>query len=131
MGRKVPDGCPLTARQFRVLQLLGDGLTGEQIAAELGVSASAVRSASSAAFKALQCANTVQAVVVMGRRGWIGWQPPADSTPLAVEHPFLAAYVREFEASRWPHAPSGRTVLGMRLALAGHRNHQAQQQEEA
>jgi hypothetical protein len=45
-----------------------------------------------------------------------------EPTPLAIEHPFLAAYLQEFERSRWPHAPDARSAHGMRLALAGHRN---------
>lgn len=80
-----------------------------------------MRSINHEAFKRLDCANATQAVAIMGRRGWIGWTPPEEPTPLALEHPFLAAYLREFERSRWPNEPDRRSAAGMRLALAGHR----------
>jgi DNA-binding CsgD family transcriptional regulator len=126
---KVPDGCPLTPRQFEILQLLGDGLTVKQAAQHLGVTASTIRSLNHKAYASLGAADATQAIVIMGRRGWIGWrapEPPPEPaglppTPLAVEHPFLAAYLREFERSRWPHEPDRESAAGMRLALAGHR----------
>lgn len=121
----MPDGCPLTPRQFEVLQALGEGLTAQQAADRLGVKWSTIRSLNNAAFRALGCSNATQAVAVMGRRGWLGWKAPEvvpEPTPLAIEHPFLAAYLQEFERSRWPHEPDDRSARGMRLALAGHRN---------
>lgn len=121
-SRKVPDGCPLSPRRFEVLQLLGEGRTTKEIAAGLGITASTVRSLAHDINRTLGCTNAKQAIAAAGRRGWMGWEPPEEATPLAVTHPFLAAYLQEFERSRWPNEPAPRSVLGMRLALAGHIN---------
>jgi DNA-binding CsgD family transcriptional regulator len=125
MAAKVPEDCPLTPRQFEVLQLLGEGLTAEQVARQLQIEWTTVRSLNHTAFKRLGCANATQAVAIMGQRGWMGWQPPKpveEPTPLAVEHPFLAAYLHAFDRSGWPlRQPDAQSAAGMRLALAGHR----------
>lgn len=131
---KVPAGCPLTPREFEVLQLYADGLRNEEIASELNLSLSTIRTHTQRMYRKLGCKNRTQAVAGAGRLGWIGWIPSAQQpaapapTPgrpvvgIAAEHPFLAAYLAEFERSRWPHAPDASTALGMKLALAGHRN---------
>jgi DNA-binding CsgD family transcriptional regulator len=122
---EVPEGCPLTPRQFQILQLLGDGAINKYIAGHVGISPSTVRSHVEQIRHALGAHNITQAVTEAGRRGWMGWTPPPQveaPSPLVVEHPFLAAYLREFERSRWPNEPCARSVTGMRLALAGHRN---------
>lgn len=102
--------------------MVAEGLTTREIADLLIVSRSTVRSHLEFARQGLGTRNLREAVAYMGRRGWVGWKRPEDETPLSIEHPFLAAYVREFERSRWPHEPAASTELGMRLALAGHRN---------
>lgn len=133
MAPEVPAGCPLTPREFQVLQLYADGLRNEEIAISLGLSLSTIRTHTQRMYRKLGCKNRTQAVAGAGRLGWIGWIPsvqqpaaPASESPrvvgLAAEHPFLAAYLAEFERSRWPHNPDDSTALGMKLALAGHRN---------
>lgn len=124
MAAQVPDDCPLSPRQFEVLQLLGEGLAQGQVADRLGITTSGLRSINNGAFRKLGCSSATQAVALMGRHGWLDWTPAAELTPLAAEHPFLAAYLREFERSRWPHEPDRRSAAGMRLALAGHRLNQ-------
>jgi DNA-binding CsgD family transcriptional regulator len=121
---KVPDGCPLTPRQFEIARLLAGGLTPRSVARNLGRSPQTIYNAVHAACAILQIDGGSRALVAeVGARGWVGWEPPIDpATPLAVDAPFLAAYLREFERSRWPNEPDTRSVIGMRLALAGHRN---------
>jgi DNA-binding CsgD family transcriptional regulator len=122
MGAKVPEGCQLTPRQFQVLQLLGDGHKPKEIATDLGISPSTVHTLTHDMYRTLGCHSVTQAIVVAGRSGWLGWVTPDDPTPLANEHPWLAAYLKDFERSRWPHEPDARAIVGMDLALAGHRN---------
>jgi DNA-binding CsgD family transcriptional regulator len=95
----VPPGCPLTERQYQVLQLLSEGHTQKQVASLLDVSVSTIRGINSNAFIALDCTNAIQAVAVMGRHGWFDWQSPEDPTPLAASHPIGAAVNGAFD--RW------------------------------
>lgn len=125
MAAKAPEGCPLTPRELEVMQSLCETGRYHATAAALGLARSTVASHVSNAHRKLGVATATAAMAIMGRNGWVGWVEPAEpdeATPLAVDRPFLAAYVREFERSRWPHEPDARSRLGMRLALAGHRN---------
>lgn len=118
----VPPGCPLTARQFEIVGLLADGLAPKSIATRLGITHNTVRTTIGNAARTLKVSGAAGLITEAGRRGWLNWTEPEEATPLAVEHPFLAAYLREFEASRWPREPDARSTLGMHLALTGHRN---------
>ncbi len=57
----------LTAQQFRVLQMLGEGLLNKQIAYELGVSEATVKAHMTAVLRKLGASNRTQAVLIAGR----------------------------------------------------------------
>jgi putative nucleotidyltransferase with HDIG domain len=68
-----PDApCPLTPRQLELLRALAEGKRYRQIAAELGLSPSTVRSHVHCAYGALGVADRTQAVLLASERGWIG-----------------------------------------------------------
>lgn len=130
----VPDGCPLTTLEFKTLQHLAEGLSYPQIAEKTGRAQGTVRHNAARAYRKLGVHGMPQAIARMGREGWWDWQPapphqdppsvPEQPSPLAAQYPFLAGYLAEFERSRWPHEPDTRSILGMKLALAAHRNQQ-------
>lgn len=92
----VPPGCPLTKRQYQVLQLISEGHTRKQVAVLLGVTLSTIRIVNTRAFAALGVHSAAHAIAVMGRNGWFDWEEP---TPLAAVSPFGAAVVDAFD--RW------------------------------
>jgi DNA-binding NarL/FixJ family response regulator len=57
----------LTPQQFRVLQMLGEGLLNKQIGYELGVSEATVKAHMSAVLRKLGANNRTQAVLMAGR----------------------------------------------------------------
>jgi len=57
----------LTPQQFRVLQMLGEGLLNKQIAYELGVSEATIKAHMTAILRKLGASNRTQAVLVAGR----------------------------------------------------------------
>jgi DNA-binding NarL/FixJ family response regulator len=57
----------LTPQQFRVLQMLGDGLLNKQIAYELGVSEATIKAHMTAILRKLGASNRTQAVLIAGR----------------------------------------------------------------
>ena len=57
----------LTPQQFRVLQMLGEGLLNKQIAYELGVSEATVKAHMTAVLRKLGASNRTQAVLIAGR----------------------------------------------------------------
>jgi DNA-binding CsgD family transcriptional regulator len=128
----VPPGCPLTPRQLEIARLLHQGAGPRQLADHLGVGYSTIRTHIADATRRLGVDSGPDALLAeVQRHDWLtdpdaSPPPPPEPTPLAVEHPWLAAYLSEFQRSRWPHAPDARSTLGMRLALAGHRNSQRQ-----
>jgi DNA-binding CsgD family transcriptional regulator/HD-like signal output (HDOD) protein len=70
--RKHPvDPCPLSEREVRVLQRLADGDVYKQIARELAVSVSTVRSHLHNIYGKLGVLNRAQAVLLAAERGWI------------------------------------------------------------
>lgn len=66
-----PPGCPLTDRQHEILLALLRGGTGKQVARELGITPSAVRSHTHYAYRRLGVADVKQAMAVMLREGWV------------------------------------------------------------
>jgi len=68
---KAEDWCPLSARELDVLRLLARGLVYKQIAAELGLSPSTVRSHLHRTYKRLNVLNRTQAVLLATELGWI------------------------------------------------------------
>jgi DNA-binding NarL/FixJ family response regulator len=57
----------LTQQQFRVLQMLGDGLLNKQIAYELGVSEATIKAHMTAILRKLGASNRTQAVLIAGK----------------------------------------------------------------
>lgn len=78
----VPDGCPLTDRQFEVFALMAEGFNGVQAGQELGIAVSTLRLHIEQGMKALGVRTSRQAVVVMSKRGWFGWEPARASLKL-------------------------------------------------
>ncbi len=62
---------PLTLRERQVLRLAGQGRTGAQIAAELGLTEGTVRNYLSEAISKLGAANRVEAARIALERGWL------------------------------------------------------------
>ncbi len=63
--------CPLSDREVRVLERLAEGGVYKQIAHELGLSVSTVRSHLHNIYRALGVLNRAQAVILATERGWI------------------------------------------------------------
>jgi DNA-binding NarL/FixJ family response regulator len=63
--------CPLSDRELRVLERLAEGGVYKQIAHELALSVSTVRSHLHNIYKALGVLNRAQAVILATERGWI------------------------------------------------------------
>jgi len=70
-GRPHLDPCPLSRRQLDVLRLLRDGKRYKEIAADLGLSDSTVRSHTNVAYRRLGVTDRAQAVLRASERGWI------------------------------------------------------------
>jgi DNA-binding NarL/FixJ family response regulator len=65
------DPCPLSTQELRVLKLLAKGLVYKEIAVELGLSDSAVRSHLHGAYRRLGVKDRAQAVILASQRGWL------------------------------------------------------------
>lgn len=63
--------CPLSSRELDVLIGLSDGKVYKEIARELSLSASTVRSHAHHAYRKLDVADRAQAVLLAAERGWI------------------------------------------------------------
>lgn len=72
----------LTPQQFRVLQMLGEGMLNKQIGYELGVSEATVKAHMSAILRKLGASNRTQAVLIAGRLA----VDPATVTPPPEDH---------------------------------------------
>jgi len=68
----------LTPQQFRVLQMLGDGMLNKQIAYELGVSEATVKAHMTAVLRKLGASNRTQAVLIAGK---LAVDPDLDGIP--------------------------------------------------
>jgi putative nucleotidyltransferase with HDIG domain len=65
------DPCPLSAREVEVLRRLAKGMVYKQIAAELGLSTSTVRTHLHNVYGKLGAMDRAQAVLIATERGWI------------------------------------------------------------
>lgn len=116
----MPDGCPLSPREFEILQKVAAGRTKQQIALEMAIEPSTVRSAAHKAYARLGVSNAAQAVAAMYDDGWMDYVPLTAESRGLPSH-FAAAYLEHFE--RWVRDPENadQDRLGMELALAGAR----------
>jgi DNA-binding NarL/FixJ family response regulator len=69
--RRVTGPCPLSARELDVLRRLAEGKVYKQIAAELELSASTVRSHLHNVYGKLGALDRAQAVLMATEQGWI------------------------------------------------------------
>ena len=69
--RRHVDPCPLSGRELGVLQRLAEGKVYKQIALELNLSASTVRSHLHNVYGKLGAMDRAQAVLIATERGWI------------------------------------------------------------
>ena len=67
--------CPLSAREVEVLKRLAQGMVYKQIAHELSLSTSTVRTHLHNIYGKLGAVDRAQAVLVATERGWIGERP--------------------------------------------------------
>jgi HD-like signal output (HDOD) protein/DNA-binding CsgD family transcriptional regulator len=65
------DPCPLSSRELLVLQRLSEGSVYKEIALELELSASTVRSHLNKIYRKLGARDRAQAVLIASRRGWL------------------------------------------------------------
>lgn len=65
--------CPLTPGELRVLELLKEGLSYQEIATALGRTTSTVRSHLNSAYHRLGVGTSYQAVLACVRAGWLAW----------------------------------------------------------
>jgi len=66
------DPCPLTPRQLELIRALGQGRQYKEIAHDLGLSPSTIRSHLHFAYERLGVSDRAQAVLMASSRGWIG-----------------------------------------------------------
>lgn len=70
--RSLPvDPCPLSAQEQRVLKSLAKGLIYKEIAVELGLSDSTIRSHLHGVYRKLDVRDRAQAVILATQRGWL------------------------------------------------------------
>ena len=65
------DPCPMSAREVDVLRRLARGMVYKQIASELGLSTSTVRTHLHNVYRKLGAMDRAQAVLMATERGWI------------------------------------------------------------
>jgi len=68
---RAADPCPLSGRELRVLQRLSEGGVYKEIALELNLSASTVRSHLNKVYRKLGARDRAQAVLIASRQGWL------------------------------------------------------------
>jgi putative nucleotidyltransferase with HDIG domain len=70
-GRRVREPCPLSARELDVLRLLSDGMVYKQIAGEMQLSVSTIRTHLHNVYGKIGAVDRAQAVLTARDRGWI------------------------------------------------------------
>jgi DNA-binding CsgD family transcriptional regulator len=76
--------CPLTPAELRVLELLMQGLSYEEIAEALGRKPSTIRSQLNSAYHRLGVRASYQAVLECVRAGWLVWSDDDPETALLI-----------------------------------------------
>jgi len=74
--------CPLTPAELRVLELLMEGQSYEQIAASVGRATSTVRTQLHTAYRRLGVTTSYQAVLECVRAGWLCWSDDDPQTAI-------------------------------------------------
>ena len=69
--RRRVDPCPLSGRELEILRRLAEGKVYKQIAADLGLSTSTVRTHLHNTYAKLGAVDRAQAVLVATQRGWL------------------------------------------------------------
>jgi DNA-binding NarL/FixJ family response regulator len=69
--RLAEDPGPLSGQELRVLQLLSEGRVYKEIAAELGLSVSTIRSHLHGIYRKLDVPDRAQAVICASKRSWL------------------------------------------------------------
>jgi DNA-binding NarL/FixJ family response regulator len=69
--RRQVDPCPMSAREIEVLRRLARGMVYKQIAGELGLSTSTIRTHLHNVYGKLGAMDRAQAVLIATERGWI------------------------------------------------------------
>ena len=69
--RRYVDPCPLSARELEILKRLAEGKVYKQIAAEIGLSTSTVRTHLHNTYSKLGAVDRAQAVLLATQRGWL------------------------------------------------------------
>ena len=69
--RELAEPCPLSGRELAVLQHLSEGSVYKEIALELNLSASTVRSHLNKIYRKLGARDRAQAVLIASKRGWL------------------------------------------------------------
>jgi putative nucleotidyltransferase with HDIG domain len=70
-GRRVTEPCPLSARELDVLRFLSDGMVYKQIAGEMQLSVSTIRTHLHNVYGKIGAVDRAQAVLTARDRGWI------------------------------------------------------------
>lgn len=70
-GRRVNEPCPLSARELDVLRLLSEGMVYKQIASEMQLSVSTIRTHLHNVYGKIGAVDRAQAVLTARERGWI------------------------------------------------------------
>ena len=70
-GRRVVEPCPLSARELDVLRFLSDGMVYKQIAGEMQLSVSTIRTHLHNVYGKIGAVDRAQAVLTARERGWI------------------------------------------------------------
>jgi len=115
---RVPAGCPLSSRQWQVLELLARGRSQKQIALRLGITAQGVRSVLHLAYKALGVCGGPAAIALSYSAGWMdpvdtSW---GDGRLTAAQHLYLRAFDK-FMAARHVEDAQERARAEMRHHL--------------
>jgi len=100
----VPDGCPLTSQQLRAIKGLADGKVYKQIALDLGISPSTVRTHLHWAYDLLGVRDRANAVIMCYEKGWLGPTAKLGDSPLpeVTVHTYITAFdhaARHFQRS--------------------------------
>lgn len=104
---RVPDGCPLTLRELRVLAARARGFTNKQTALALRCSSSTVRTDLHNAYRRLGVNGAAQAVIVCYQAGWLA------------AHNTSMTFAKSIGIIRWMKSSSGIGAPGTAATAAG------------